>query len=543
MNYYKAKKFKNFIIIASNISNTELLQLKESNSKCIQGTELEPSIRSDGQQYFLSEWQEYTFLGTTEKPLTTDDFLQNGHLGINNTGFITFKNFIGMTRFREQLFEVDSEKVDSNQLQNLLSYIDQRIEETVSLNFSSQGIATGEYKKSPERFKKFYMYQHLYKMLTDKRIVPYLQIIQKYPNQQIETEILSVPLSRTKHISTETIADIMSGVSEILVAKSSLDNTQFRSFLPKNVNEYTRKTTVNTNGNQFIKFFIIYCVKLLTNFIRDLVADDANNLYTSNVLLIEELQAYRKYFQKLLINPFFKQVSAINHINFSSTILTKKYGYKDVYKLYLELKQVPMNVFGTKDLILLFKNKSIDKIYEYICLFRLVDILNSIYLNKSAEHIKTNTESKIYSVSLSENNDEVEFFFPESKIFPKSRLTFQHSFTKSNSTSYSVEFRPDFTLEIISDQNKKCYYHFDSKFRISNYGSSKNDDIVKMHSYRDGIVGTIGAFVLFPGDQKDIYLADSRHPYSGVGALPLKFDGSTDSKIKLLLLDSLKSFK
>ncbi|MBZ1530347.1 hypothetical protein J3323_10875, partial [Leuconostoc mesenteroides] len=173
----------------------------------------------------------------------------------------------------------------------------------------------------------------------------------------------------------------------------------------------------------------------------------------------------------------------------------------------------------------------------------LVDILNSIYLNKSAEHIKTNTESKIYSVSLSENNDEVEFFFPESKIFPKSRLTFQHSFTKSNSTSYSVEFRPDFTLEIISDQNKKCYYHFDSKFRISNYGSSKNDDIVKMHSYRDGIVGTIGAFVLFPGDQKDIYLADSRHPYSGVGALPLKFDGSADSKIKLLLLDSLKSFK
>ena len=123
MNYYKAKKFKNFIIIASNISNTELLQLKESNSKCIQGTELEPSIRSDGQRYFLSEWQEYTFLGTTEKPLTTDDFLQNGHLGINNTGFITFKNFIGMTRFREQLFEVDSEKVDSNQLQNLLSYI------------------------------------------------------------------------------------------------------------------------------------------------------------------------------------------------------------------------------------------------------------------------------------------------------------------------------------------------------------------------------------------------------------------------------------
>ncbi len=543
MNYYKAVKFKNFIIIASTISNSEIAELQESSFGCIKGTKSEPNIRLEGQKYFLREWQEYTFLGTPDAPLTTDDFSHIGQLGINNTGFIMFKNFVGLAKFRGQLFEVDSLKVDSNQLNNLLEYIDQRIKASISLNFSSQGLTAGEYRKSKERFQKFYMYQKLYKMLKDNQVHSPLQVVQKFPNQQIESSAFSVPLSRAKITSNKTIIDILSGTSEIVEYKKHPSYVNLTSFFPKNVKEYTRITTIDTNENRFIKFFITYCIRLLTNFTKDLVSYDLSESSTSNSLLIEELQEYKKYYQKLLVNSFFKQISAINHINFSSTILTKKVGYKNIYKLYLDLKKVPMNIFGTKDLILLFENKSIDKIYEYICLFRLVDILNSIYLSNSIENVNVNTDNKIYSVSLSENNDEVEFIFPKNNKFPKSRLTFQHSFTRGNKSSYSVEFRPDFTLEIVNEQKKKYYYHFDAKFKISKYGNSKNDDIVKMHSYRDGIVNTIGSFVLFPGDQENIYLADYNYPFSGVGAFPLKFDNSKDSSLKLMLFNCLVNLK
>lgn len=63
-----------------------------------------------------------------------------------------------------------------------------------------------------------------------------------------------------------------------------------------------------------------------------------------------------------------------------------------------------------------------------------------------------------------------------------------------------------------------------------------------MHTYKDAIVKTVGAFVLYPGTEKKVY-NDSRNNkfiYNGVGAFPLSpGNQSNDEKLKEILKEIL----
>jgi predicted component of viral defense system (DUF524 family) len=99
---------------------------------------------------------------------------------------------------------------------------------------------------------------------------------------------------------------------------------------------------------------------------------------------------------------------------------------------------------------------------------------------------------------------------------------------KSNG-SYSHNFRPDIVLE----RNDNILI-FDAKFkgkRDGFYGENddgstfswKDEDIDKMHCYREAIKNVTGAYILYPGERAVVYSAhDATGIYEGVGALPLK---------------------
>ena len=298
------------------------------------------------------------------------------------------------------------------------------------------------------------------------------------------------------------------------------------------MNEHTNSISTNTSENQFIKFFIELCFKILTKFFNDLTSIDTENSL-KNVRLMSEINFYRNELQKYLRSNFLKNISSLKTINYSSTTLTRRYGYKELYREYINLKRTPISCFDDDSLIELFQNRSIDKLYEYTCLFRLVDIIQDIYDEDAVENV-TYTTDNIYTISLSETNDGVTFSFPAKESLPKAKLLFQHSFTKRNNSSYSVNFVPDFTLQIIHGDN--IYnYHFDAKFRVSNDSTSKNEDLVKMHGYRDGIKNTIGAFVLFPGDRPETHQMSDKLPYECVGAFPLNFNSDNDDFLKNVL--------
>jgi uncharacterized protein len=133
--------------------------------------------------------------------------------------------------------------------------------------------------------------------------------------------------------------------------------------------------------------------------------------------------------------------------------------------------------------------------------------------------------------------------------------------------SYSSTFHPDFSLLVrLPNERKSHWIHFDAKYRATSQSirdafddheetfsdaataddqlyaheirrTHTRDDLFKMHTYRDGILGSRGAFILYPGDdvESDALFNYLRHPVAfdghvdalpSVGAFPLTPRGS-----------------
>ena len=62
--------------------------------------------------------------------------------------------------------------------------------------------------------------------------------------------------------------------------------------------------------------------------------------------------------------------------------------------------------------------------------------------------------------------------------------------------------------------------------------SFKNDDVVKMHAYKDAIEDTIGAYVLYPGEDRQIFY-ENDNKLESVGVFPLNPGENKDKEESL----------
>ena len=106
-------------------------------------------------------------------------------------------------------------------------------------------------------------------------------------------------------------------------------------------------------------------------------------------------------------------------------------------------------------------------------------------------------------------------------------------FSRRIRESYSHSFCPDI---VISKGDQKLIFDAKNKGekrnRASFYGeemgdgtitSWKNEDINKMHTYRDAIKNVVAAYIIYPGQMEKIFPCHGAlNQYEGVGALPLR---------------------
>jgi hypothetical protein len=115
------------------------------------------------------------------------------------------------------------------------------------------------------------------------------------------------------------------------------------------------------------------------------------------------------------------------------------------------------------------------------------------------------------------------------------------------SGTYSVSFDPDISIAV-ETSTESHWLNFDAKYRLERFqwedaaqGTERDysapqqqayrqDDLNKMHCYRDAILGTRGAYVLYPGQPLEApvpYLRRAEMPRRGfafpsIGAFPLR---------------------
>lgn len=527
---YKAIKFDNFIIYVPGVSDIELNNFLNSNE-----TKLETSsgkfIKYDNNKYYLKEWDEYYVVGNKENKLQAYDFDSIGKLYNNNFGLIKIKNFIGEIIFKGQLFLVESYKITTDEFNKLLNQIDDEIKDLISIEFNYEGTTSSSFSSKNSNQFNYFQYIKIYNLMEKNMLMPHFKYIRNNAVTSFDKEKEKVHISLVSNISVDSLIDIFSGNTKLSkVNKKNILSKKFKGYVPEYINEYNYYLHVDTPENQFIKYFLKNLIQQTSSFIDEIEIKHSSEYSTGSEILLSKLSQHRKKLITEYNEQFYKDISNLKGFDLSNTVLTQKYGYKNLFKEYLNIKNQPKAIFNTESLIDLFQNKSVDKLYEYISLFSILKILRSIYSCNTDfnEDYIVSSKNKVMTLIVSED-DKVSFEFGSRLDLPKVTLYFQKSFTMKNEGSWSVNFTPDCTLKVCFKENKFKYFHFDSKFKINPKDGEKTEDIQKMHSYRDGIYNTYGAYVLYPGENVAQY-SNFEKSLMKIGALPLKFNENKELK-------------
>ena len=179
--------------------------------------------------------------------------------------------------------------------------------------------------------------------------------------------------------------------------------------------------------------------------------------------------------------------------------------------------------------------KKVFELYEYWCYFELADMISNICDSTIDFNDIFSLSEDNMTISLREGIVK-KFFFNANYDSIRIDLLYNKTFRKSKFSdynSYSVNLRPDYSL-VIHIGEERYIIHFDAKYKLNiNEESFKNEDVVKMHAYKDAIADTIGAYVLYPGEKKRLYHEDEMKLKS-VGAFPLNPGKTSDNRKELV---------
>jgi DNA-binding transcriptional regulator YhcF (GntR family) len=212
--------------------------------------------------------------------------------------------------------------------------------------------------------------------------------------------------------------------------------------------------------------------------------------------------------------------------------------------------------------------KDIATLYEYWLFFTLLDLLKEVFEiePKSIAELIQHDKGQL-SLNLKQGTA-----IAMKGVFksPSRNLNIQFSYNRSfgggktfpNSGSYTTTLRPDYTLSIWPEEITEAkdaertelitHIHFDAKYKVKNFyeliskskeeelteeentelikeeleevkkGTFKNQDLLKMHAYKDAIRRTGGAYVLYPGEGQDEPFRGFHELIPGLGAFVIK---------------------
>lgn len=353
-------------------------------------------------------------------------------------------------------------------------------------------------------------------------------------------EILEQPHARlVERVELTSIEEILEAEADLIA--DELDYAELRAsgplarlfhgFTPMSLPQRESYESRDTPENRYAKAFLEYC-GLVARRLEGSLAKLGRRVSA------REARAWAVSVDEALQHGMWREVGPLTQIPENSQTLLRKRGYKDLLRYDLSLRmamglswkestQLSDGLYG--DI------RPVNQIYEYWCFFCLREILLSLcveigggdFLVVSKDGLKVRLAKGARSECRFEfigNNGavvHVSLFFNRRFHRPRvSQLAWEGS--------YTAYFDPDFSIKLTraAADAPSHWLHFDAKYRLerqqtetlfeepscteqdadaADYNSEmarvhKLEDLFKMHTYRDGILGTRGAYVLFPGD-------------------------------------------
>lgn len=467
----------------------------------------------------VRRWKSATVHG---KPATvvTGQLRLRSHAGVLAFGTEFGESFFAEVACRKlKYFDEFKELLDSlaDELAELLLAFDS----PVSMPFSTDD-------KTPEKDAALHF---LMRMVMSEQSLPVAaDEITASPHSRIYESVEIAPIEEMEEPEPELIVDRLD-VS--CLANGGPLGRFFGGYTPKELPRREIRDSVDTPENRYAKSFLEHCRALAQSL-------ELRMGSRKRKAAEREARVWTTRLDEILQRGLWKDVGELTRLPANSQILLRKRGYKELFRfdaalrasLALAWKEGARMADG-----LVGDIRPVNQIYEYWCFFALRKIIlgfcrhngggNFIVVAKDGLRVQlakgTRSECRFEFLAATGTSVTVSLFYNKRFRRPKKAAS-------DWSGSYTAAFDPDFSVSAtpVVPGGKTHWLHFDAKYRLDRreveeifeaaedededqaaenvvYESElarvhKQDDLFKMHTYRDGILSSRGAYVLFPGD-------------------------------------------
>jgi Domain of unknown function (DUF2357)/PD-(D/E)XK nuclease superfamily len=377
-----------------------------------------------------------------------------------------------------------------------------------------------------------------------ERLVPALNQIVYDPHRRFTPTTAPVHLDVARRVEVGALAALAAGrfpLTKLPIPSSLPLARALRQHLPERIDETRVEATVDTPENRFVKSFLHLVGGIAQGLRRVIQAQPPHDAFAER--LLKDCDEFERALEPIVRHPVWRDVGPMVHLPASSTVLQRRRGYREVYRVFAKLSlatQVALPPSTVRDLLEL---KDVALLYELWSYFTLVNHLTRLLGRPTfAEGASTtNLEMRVrWGIRV--------------EWAGRARLVYSPPFSakEGRRRSYSVPLRPDIGLEIVEGINAGWHF-FDAKFRVQRLddvmpseeqdydadlgrederqGTFKLADLYKMHTYRDAIEGARSVWILYPGTEYRFFTIDGTRldpsddtlsdDLQGVGALPL----------------------
>lgn len=342
-----------------------------------------------------------------------------------------------------------------------------------------------------------------------------LHALARDPHRRFERHETMVPLSMLRDVRFERLPVYLASARRWVKGAHGLQGLgiDVDGVVPAELPEPRVRDTFDTAENRFARAFVDHAIFIVDATVRAVrkracearVQDDARGM-------LAQLQAARR-------TAPLCDAGRLTQVPMGSTVLQRRRGYRDLLHHFVRMRHAVRGLpFSTEAFDALLEGRDVAHLYELWAFFRVVEALSAILGPPTSSDApkRTNLGVVVGRFTVAWGSD--------------ARVVYQEAFTSTRGTSYSLTYEPDVSLFA-----RGGLHLFDAKFRLDPVTdaepgrSFREDDLAKMHAYRDAIRDARSAWILYPGTESAFYDAElgpqpgAPGPEAGgVGAISLR---------------------
>lgn len=388
--------------------------------------------------------------------------------------------------------------------------------------------------------------------------LPYAyEFILRNPHFKLEKYSENVPTAFAHNIGPSELVEVVSKPEGLSKAHKTPSNwpEKMKGYIPETINHDFLEDTLDTPENRLLKYFLESVDKLISDLLSKIAEGNIR----------DKLLEFHEKMQSYLSDRWLMDIGNLDYIPMNSQVMQKKEGYRDIFKFYIYFEFAFRLKWRDMEDKLKGYERKLSDLYEEWCYIQLLNVLRELSgINLRFEDVY-DVRFDEWSISLKKGRSNAQKFKWIYKNDPiEVRVIYGGRFSRE---SYSLTLKPDYVLQIIY-YGERYLVHFDAKYKFQKkflkyckdlkssnmeklaeeedeelYRSYKTEDVFKMHTYKDAIYGSLGAYVFYPGDRPEIFKEFNSTIIPSVGAFSLTPGGKEleeeEKEIKVFIEDIL----